>query len=183
MDDLNLSFTQQMQIIMKDVLSSKTIEDEDQNSEKSQVETEDDHEVSNTHSDETEDEGLVGDMDQVHSEADQVSELMNRVVKAVNVARQDNFPYLQHPGKIIYLKKRGEEETKGDDDDDVGDRHVALTDESLRVPQHLPLLASMVTDHCDHKYRLAVRSLHSHDSRESRGFKRVKEVLNSPRIQ
>ena len=181
MDDLNLSFTQQMQIIMKDVLSSKTIEDEDQNSEKSQ--TEDDHEVSNTHSDETEDEGLVGDMDQVHSEADQVSELMNRVVKAVNVARQDNFPYLQHPGKIIYLKKRGEEEAKGDDDDDVGDRHVALTDESLRVPQHLPVLASMVTDHRDHKYRLAVRSLQSHGSREGRGFKGVKEVLNSSRIQ
>ena len=170
-----------MQIIMKDVpCSSKTI-DEDQNSEKSRVEAEDDHEVSNTYRTETEEGGLVGDMDQIQSEDDQVSELMDRVVKAVNVARQDNFPYLQHPGKIIYLKKRGEDEAGGDDD--VGGRHVALTDESLRVPQHLPLLASMITDHRDHKYRLAVRSLESHDSREGRGFKGVKKVLNSPKIQ
>ena len=91
-DDLNLSFSQQMQIIMKDVPSSSKTIDEDQNSEKSRVETEDDHEVSNTHRTETEDDGLVGDMDQIQSEADQVSELMDRVVKAVNVARQDNFP-------------------------------------------------------------------------------------------
>ena len=105
-----------------------------------------------------------------------MSELMDRVVKAVNAARQDNFPYLQHPGKIIYLKKRGEEEARGDDD--IGDRHVALSEDSLRVPQPLPLLASMLSDHRDHKYRLAVRSLQSHGSGEGLGFKGLKEDLN-----
>ena len=155
MDDLNLSLTQQLQIIMKDVPSGSKSKDEDQDGEKCQIETEGDHdqEVSNTNSAEKEDYGLVEDKenkDQVQPEEDDpVSELMDRVVKAVNVARQDNFPYLQHPGKIIYLKKRGEEEGRGDDN--VGDRHVALTEDSLRVPQHLPLLASMLTDHRDHK--------------------------------
>ena len=178
MDDLNLSLTQQLQIIMKDVPSGSKSKDEDQDGEKCQIETEGDHyqEVSNTNSTEKEDYGLVDEKDQIQPEDDPVSELMDRVVKAVNVARQDNFPYLQHPGKIIYLKKRGEEEARGDDD--VGDRHVALTEDSLRVPQHLPLLASMLTDHRDHKYRLAVRSLQSHGSGEGLGFKGLKEVLN-----
>ena len=175
MDDLNLSFTQQLQIIMKHVSrSSKPKDGED--GEKCQKEPEVDQEVSNTHMAETEDDGPVDEKDQIQSEDDPVSGLMDRVVKAVNVARQDNFPYLQHLGKIIYLKKRGEEEARGDGD--VGDRHVALAKDSLRVPRHLPLLVSMLTDHRDHKYRLAVRSLQSHGSGEGLGFKGLKEVLN-----
>ena len=86
------------------------------------------------------------DNDQVEGDKG-VSELIDKLARPVNVATQDKFPYLQHPGKIIYLKKRGEEEARGDGD--VGDRHVALAEDSLRVPRHLPLLASMLTDHRD----------------------------------
>ena len=60
-DDLNLSLTQQLQIIMKDVPSCPKTKDEDQDGEKCQIEPEGDQEVSNTH---TEDDGLV-DEDQM----------------------------------------------------------------------------------------------------------------------
>ena len=138
-DELNLSFSQQLQIIMgwdQENLNTDETEDEDQEGEKDQIETE--------------------------SELEQSESLMEKVVKAVNVARQDTYPYLQHPGKIIYLKKTEEKSQEAEESEDVGDSsHVALAQDSLRVPQSLPLLARMVTDHRDNTYRLAIRSLQS----------------------
>ena len=126
LDELNLSFTQQMQIIMK-------AECDDQAGEKDRIETTE----SNL----------------------ELSELLDAAVKAVNVARQDNFPYLQHPGKIIYLKKVLENSPEAEEGgEDAGDRHVALAQDCLRVPHSLPLLARMLTDHRDDNYRLAIRS-------------------------
>ena len=155
-DELNLSFSQQLQIIMNardlENLNTDETEDEDQDREKDQIETESDLEL---------------------------SELMDKVVKAVNVARQDNYPYLQHPGKIIYLKKTEENSQEAEESEDVSDSsHVALAQDSLRVPQSLPLLARMVIDHRDNNYRLAIRSLQSQSPGTGLGFKGLKQVLN-----
>ena len=162
-DELNLSFSQQLQIIINasdpENLNTDGTEDEDQDGEKDQIETESDLEL---------------------------SELMDKVVKAVNVARQDTYPYLQHPGKIIYLKKTEAKSQEAEESEDVGDSsHVALAQDSLRVPQSLPLLARMVTDHRDNTYRLAIRSLQSQTPGTGLGAKGalglkvyLKQVLN-----
>ena len=140
LDEINLSFTQQLQIIMNGILSpSNTTETTD------------------------------GEKDQIEAESGQEN-LMDRVVKAVNVARQDTFPYLQHPGKIIYLKQKVTDSQEGDGS------HVALALDSLRAPQSLPLLARMLTDHRDNTYRLAVQSVQAQDA--WRGMEALKKVLN-----
>ena len=154
-DELNLSFSQQLQIIINarpENLTTDETEDEDQEGEKDQIETESDLEL---------------------------SELMDKVVKAANVARQDTYPYLQHPGKIIYLKKTEAKSQEAEESEDVGDSsHVALAQDSLRVPQSLPLLARMVTDHRDNTYRLAIRSLQSQTPGTGRGAIGLKKILN-----
>ena len=75
-----------------------------------------------------------------------------RVVAAVREAAQDRFPYLQHPGTLVYLKREGE-----------GGRCVALGEASgrgeLGTPRHLFLLADMVTDHTRLSYKHALESL------------------------
>lgn len=101
-------------------------------------------------------EAIDQDDDKDQEESDkEVSELMEKLVRAVNVARQDRFPYLQHPGKIIYLKEKRQEGC-GDTDDDS---HVALAQDSLRVPHRLLLLSHMVSDHRRPGYRQALLSL------------------------
>ena len=82
MDDVNLSLRQQMRIIM----------DGNPRNRNTEVSARDD------------------DNDKDHEEGDKgVSELIDKLARAVNVATQDKFPYLQHPGKIIYLKKKRED--------------------------------------------------------------------------
>ena len=98
------------------------------------------------------------DNDQVEGDKG-VSELIDKLARAVNVATQDKFPYLQHPGKIIYLKKKREDTQKADGSGDVDDRHVALAQDSLRVPHQLLLLGHMVSDHRRPGYRQALLSL------------------------
>ena len=100
----------------------------------------------------------ANDKDREESDKE-VSELMEKLARAVSVARQDKFPYLQHPGKIIYLKKKREDTQKADGSGDVDDRHVALAQDSLRVPHQLLLLGHMVTDHRRPGYRQALLSL------------------------
>ena len=100
-------------------------------------------------------EAMDQDADKDQEESDkEVSDLMEKLVRAVNVARQDRFPYLQHPGKIIYLKKKRLEASG-----DVEDSHVALAEDSLQVPHRLLLLSHMVSDHRRPGYRQALLSL------------------------
>ena len=128
-DDVNLSLRQQMRIIMEGDPRNRNTEGSDQDN----------------------------DSDKDREESDkEVSELMEKLARAVSVARQDKFPYLQHPGKIIYLKKRRQE---AGGSGDVDDSHVALTQDSLRVPHQLLLLGHMVTDHRRPGYRQALLSL------------------------
>lgn len=109
----------------------------------------------NTEADDQDDDNLK---DQEKSDKE-VSELMDKLVRAVNVARQDKFPYLQHPGKIIYLKKKREDSQKADGSGDVDDSHVALSQDGLRVPHRLLLLGDMVSDHRRPGYRHALLTL------------------------
>ena len=44
-------------------------------------------------------------------EREQKQEL-RRVVEAVRSARQEQYPYLEHPGQIFYLKRSGEGKTR-----------------------------------------------------------------------
>ena len=128
-DDVNLSLRQQMRIIMEGDPRNRNTEGSDQDD----------------------------DSDKDREESDkEVSELMEKLARAVSVARQDKFPYLQHPGKIIFLKKRRQE---ADGSGDVGDSLVALAQDSLRVPHQLLLLGHMVSDHRRPGYTQALLSL------------------------
>ena len=132
MDDVNLSLRQQMRIIM----------DGNPRNRNTEARAQDD------------------DNDKDHEEGDKgVSELIDKLARAVNVATQDKFPYLQHPGKIIYLKKKREDTQKADGGGDVDDSYVALAGDCLRVPHRLLLLGNMVTDHRRPGYRHALLSL------------------------
>ena len=54
-------------------------------------------------------------------EDEEAAGLVARVEAAVREAAQDRFPYLQHPGTLVYLKREGE-----------GGRCVALGEASVR---------------------------------------------------
>ena len=86
------------------------------------------------------------------AEDEEAAGLVARVEAAVTEAAQDRFPYLQHPGTLVYLKRAGE-----------GGRCVALGEASVRgelgTPRHLFLLADMVTDHTRLSYKHALDSL------------------------
>ena len=85
-------------------------------------------------------------------EDEEAAGLVARVEAAVREAAQDRFPYLQHPGTLVYLKR-----------EDEGGRCVALGEASVRgelgTPRHLFLLADMVTDHTRLSYKHALESL------------------------
>ena len=85
-------------------------------------------------------------------EDEEAAGLVARVEAAVGEAAQDRFPYLQHPGTLVYLKREGE-----------GGRCVALGEESVRgelgTPRHLFLHLDMVTDHKHTSYESALSSL------------------------
>ena len=83
-------------------------------------------------------------------EDEEAAGLVARVEAAVREAAQDRFPYLQHPGTLVYLKREG-------------GRCVALGEASVRgelgTPRHLFLLADMVSDHTRLSYKHALESL------------------------
>ena len=87
-------------------------------------------------------------------EDEEAAGLVARVEAAVREAAQDRFPYLQHPGTLVYLKRCAEGE---------GGRCVALGEASVRgelgTPRHLFLLADMVSDHTRLSYKHALESL------------------------
>ena len=76
----------------------------------------------------------VTDNDEDTEEEQEVTSLMNKVMTAVAEAVQDKFPFLQHPGRVIYLKKM---KRSGDDGDGVNDGYVALREDSLVSPHNL----------------------------------------------
>ena len=39
-------------------------------------------------------------------EEEEVSKLMEKVITAIDSSRQEEFPFLQHPGTVIYLKRQ-----------------------------------------------------------------------------
>ena len=91
------------------------------------------------------------------AEEDLVARVEAAVTEAVDRHRdlhRDRFPYLHHPGTLVYLKRCAERE---------GGRCVALGEESVRgelgTPRHLFLLADMVTDHTRLSYKHALESL------------------------
>jgi len=87
--------------------------------------------------------------EQVDILMDKEEELLEKTVEAINQAKQDQFPFLQHPGKIFYLKKgQGEE-----------GRYVAIPETSESFTGRLYLLDDMVRDHRKPSYREAITGL------------------------
>ena len=91
------------------------------------------------------------------AEKDEVARVEAAVTEAVDrhrVLHRDRFPYLHHPGTLVYLKRCAEGE---------GGRCVALGEESVRgelgTPRHLFLHLDMVTDHKHTSYESALSSL------------------------
>lgn len=83
-------------------------------------------------------------------EEEEVTKLMDQVITVVNNAPQHQFPYLQHPGHVIYFKK--ETETKDT-------KYVAIHEDSLAHPDRLYLLRNMLVDHKRTGYKLALDNL------------------------
>ena len=76
-------------------------------------------------------------------------ELLAKVVEAVKRSKQDKFPFLQHPGKIFYLKKE-----QGD-----APGYVVLQEESKVFTNRLYILEGMVNDHRGLSYEEALNLL------------------------
>ena len=85
--------------------------------------------------------------DQVNILMDKNEELFAKVVEAIEQSKQDQFPFLQHPGKIFYLKKE-----KGDQP-----AYVVIQEESEVFTSRLYLLDDMVKDHRKPSYIEALR--------------------------
>ena len=84
---------------------------------------------------------------------EEVTSLMKKVMTAVAEAIQDTFPFLQHPGRVIYLKKKKRSLAGGDG---VNDSYVAINEDSLVSPHNLYLLRNMVNDHKRVSYERAL---------------------------
>ena len=85
--------------------------------------------------------------DQVNILMDKEEELLAKTVEAIEQAKQDQFPFLQHPGKIFYLKKEKE------------GSYVAIPETSESFTARLYLLDDMVRDHRKPSYREAIMGL------------------------
>ena len=81
----------------------------------------------------------------------ELSNLMEKVIKAVDSSTQDKFPYLQHPGTVIYLKKQINK-TPGSPEDYIV---ICGEDESLTQPRRLRFFSGMLRDHSWRSYEEA----------------------------
>ena len=79
----------------------------------------------------------------------EVTKLMDQVIGVVHNASQHQFPYLQHPGHVIYFKNTSEQDLK----------YVALHEDSLAFPDRLYLLRNMLVDHKRAGYNHALDNL------------------------
>ena len=123
-DEINLSLQQQIQLIRHRAVATKHDDDDD-----------------------------VTDDDEDREEEEEVTSLMKKVMTAVAEAIQDTFPFLQHPGRVIYLKKKKRSLAGGDG---VNDSYVAINEDSLVSPHNLYLLRNMVNDHKRVSYERAL---------------------------
>jgi len=127
-DKINLTLRQQFQIL-RHTVSSK-------------LNSEDDNYV------------MINDEKEDKENGD-ISEVFGKVVESVDKAAQDKFPYLQHPGRVIYLKKQTVAESEVGDNE----KYVALAEESFVTPNRLFLLNNMIMDHRRPSYRRALQDL------------------------
>ena len=79
-------------------------------------------------------------------EEEEVSKLIEKVITAVDSSRQEKFPFLQHPGTVIYLKRQTS-------------KYCAIADDSLTRPTRLFLLSDMIRDHKWRSYEEALSSV------------------------
>lgn len=83
--------------------------------------------------------------EQVNILKDNDEELFEKVVDAIQQSKQDEFPFLQHPGRIFYLKKEQGEQL----------RYVVIQENSEAFTNRLYLLEDMVKDHRKPSYQEA----------------------------
>ena len=79
-------------------------------------------------------------------EEEEVSKLMEKVITAIDSSRQEEFPFLQHPGTVIYLKRQTS-------------KYIAISDDTLTRPTRLFLLSDMISDHKRNSYETALGSV------------------------
>jgi len=79
-------------------------------------------------------------------EEEEVSKLMEKVITAIDSSRQEEFPFLQHPGTVIYLKRQTS-------------KYIAISDDTLTRPTRLFLLSDMISDHKRNSYENALGSV------------------------
>ena len=79
-------------------------------------------------------------------EEEEVSKLMEKVITAIDSSRQEKFPFLQHPGNVIYLKRQTS-------------KYIAISDDTLTRPTRLFLLSDMIRDHKRNSYEDALGSV------------------------
>lgn len=73
---------------------------------------------------------------------------MNKVLEAIDEAQQDRFPFLDHPGKIFYLRKRDDQQSK--------ETHFSLYNkQSDFFSRKLLLFENMILDHLQPYYEEA----------------------------
>merc|ERR1712037_412731 len=77
-----------------------------------------------------------------------------KVVEAVQSARQDSFPYLEHPGRIFYLKRSSSKEKLR-----TVFRQEWLSQESSSFTEKIFLLDNMVLDHIQPSYEEALNNI------------------------
>ena len=86
------------------------------------------------------------DHDEEEEEEEEVSKLMEKVITAIDSSRQEEFPFLQHPGTVIYLKRQTS-------------KYIAISDDTLTRPTRLFLLSDMISDHKRNSYENALGSV------------------------
>ena len=77
----------------------------------------------------------------------QGKEVRTKVAAALEKVEQDTFPYLQHPGTILYLEPEGEEGC------------LAVHQPSERFTKQLLVVDKMVADHRKDSYQDAIQRL------------------------
>ena len=99
--------------------------------------------------------GAGGDdsQDDKEEEDEDVSKQMEKVCDAVDKSSQEKFPFLEHPGTVLYLKRQIQQESP------ATTSYIAIEKPSLASPKSLFLLSRMVSDHKLKSYREAFNSV------------------------
>ena len=93
------------------------------------------------------------DTEQEEEEEADVSKKIEKVCTAVDRSSQEKFPFLEHPGTVLYLKRQIQQESP------ATISYLAIEKPSLASPKSLFLLSRMVSDHKLKSYREAFNSV------------------------